>query len=228
MPSAIRPPVPNPPAAVIFDFDGVILDSARMKTDAMVDLFGARNGPFEAAVRQTVWQNGGLTRTGSIAVLERGVFGREPTPERVAELAGRYAAMVDDAVKDCPLIDGAPELLRALDGTPCHLVSGTPHRTLLDTVARKGLGGFFVTVTGAPDDGTPNDKSAVFAGLVATHAHQAERTLIVGDSLTELVGARHIGAPFAGVVPPDVPDPFPAGTAIVRDLHGLAALIGVG
>lgn len=220
--------VPCPPSAVIFDFDGVILDSAGMKTDAMVDLFDARHGPFEAAVRRTVWRNGGLTRTGSIAILERDVFGRDPMPERVAALAGRYAAMVDQAVYGCPLIDGAVELLEALRGTPCHLVSGTPHRVLLGIVRAKGLDGRFVTVTGAPDDGTPNDKSATFAGLVATHAHDPARTLVVGDSLTELVGARHIGAPFAGVVPPEVADPFPAGTPIVRDLHGLAALIGVG
>ncbi len=218
----------SPPQAVIFDFDGVILDSAGMKTDAMVDLFAARNGPFEAAVRRTVWQNGGLTRTGSIAVLERSVFGRDPTPERIAELAARFAAAVDKAVYDCPLIAGAPELLAALDGTPCHLVSGTPHRVLLGIVAAKGLDAFFATVTGAPDDGTPNDKSAVFAGIVAAGPYDPARTLVVGDSLTELVGARHIGAPFAGVVPAGVADPFPDGTVTVPDLHALAVLIGVG
>ncbi|CAO3414885.1 HAD family hydrolase [Azospirillum doebereinerae] len=221
------PAAPAPLSAVIFDFDGVILDSATMKTGVFVDLYGQAGGPFEAAIRETIWRNGGLTRTGMVAVLDRAILGREATPERIAEMAGRYARIVDEAVYDCPLIDGARELLEALRGTPCHLVSGTPHHVLLGIVAAKGLDGYFATVTGAPDDGTPNDKSAIFAGIVADNALDPARTLVVGDSMTELVGARHIGAPFAGVVAPGIDDPFPPGTATVRDLHGLAALIGV-
>lgn len=222
------PALPRPPSAVIFDFDGVILDSAGMKTDVFVAVYGQTGGPHEAALRKTIWRNGGVTRTGMVAILEREVFGREATPEIVADRAGRYAAIVDKAVYDCPLIAGARELLERLRGIPCHLVSGTPHRVLHGIVAAKGLDGFFATLTGAPDDGTPNDKSAIFAALVAANAHDPASTLVVGDSLTELVGARHIGAPFAGVVPPGVPDPFPAGTLTVHDLHGLAAEIGVG
>lgn len=205
------------PEAVIFDFDGVILDSARMKTNAYFDLYELREPDRQARMRGMVWRNGGLSRVEMIAVLERDFFGRATGGDGVMELARRYADIVDRKVKDCPLIAGAEGLLERLRGTPCHLVSGTPHATLLDTVRAKGLEGWFASVTGSP-----SVKADVFASIVAAGGHDAARTLAVGDSLTELEAARRHGIAFVGVVPADDPNPFPADVPVVRDMDELA------
>lgn len=151
------------PEAVIFDFDGVILDSARMKTNAYLDLYELRDPAMQARLRRIVWQNGGLSRIKMLPILERELFGRATDEDGIMELARRYADIVDRAVNDCPLIAGAESLLDQLSGTPCHLVSGTPQETLLGTVRAKGLKDRFVSVTGSP-----SVKAEVFAAIVAT------------------------------------------------------------
>ena len=208
------------PEAIIFDFDGVILDSARMKTNAFITLYGVTDPAMQDRLRRMVWQNGGLSRVKTLAILEQDLFGRTPTEESVADLARRYAGMVDTAVNDCPLIAGAESLLRGLNGTPCHLVSGTPHDTLMGTVRAKGLEHFFVTITGSP-----SRKAEVFAKIVATGNHDPAQTLAVGDSLTELDASRQVGTAFVGVVAEDLANPFPADVRIVKDMFGLAELI---
>lgn len=205
------------PEAVIFDFDGVILDSARMKTNAYLDLYGLRDPAMQERLRRIVWRNGGLSRVKMLPILERELFDRATGEDGIMELARRYADIVDRRVNDCPLIAGAESLLDRLSGTPCHLVSGTPQDTLLGTVRAKGLEDRFVSVTGSP-----SVKAEVFAAIVAAGGHEATRTLAVGDSLTELDAARTSGIAFIGVVPLDEPNPFPADVPTVNDLFGLA------
>ncbi|MCW2241908.1 HAD family hydrolase [Azospirillum canadense] len=205
------------PEAVIFDFDGVILDSARMKTNAYLDLYELRDPAMQERLRRIVWQNGGLSRIKMLPILERELFGRATGEDGIMELARRYADIVDRAVNDCPLIAGAESLLDRLSGTPCHLVSGTPQETLLGTVRAKGLEDRFVSVTGSP-----SVKAEVFAAIVASGGYDATRTLAVGDSLTELDAAWKSGITFIGVVPLDEPNPFPANVPTVNDLFGLA------
>lgn len=208
------------PEAVIFDFDGVILDSAPMKTNGFLGLYGVEDPEVEARLRAIVWKNGGVSRYKTIAILERELFGRTPTQEEVDTLALRYAAVVDSRVNDCPLIAGAAELLAALNGTPCHLVSGTPHETLVGTVRAKRLGEHFHSVTGSP-----NVKAEVFARILETGGHDPARTLVVGDSLTELEAARANGTAFVGVARADAPNPFPPEVTTTPDLFGLAGLM---
>ncbi|WP_448207589.1 HAD family hydrolase [Azospirillum sp. sgz302134] len=208
------------PEAVIFDFDGVIIDSARMKTNGFIRLYGIEDPAMQDRLRRTVWRNGGLSRFKMLAILERELFGRSPTEAQVNDLARRYAEIVDPAVPDCPLIAGAEELLDALSGTPCHLVSGTPHETLMGTVRAKGLERWFVSITGSP-----SVKAEVFAGIVRAGGHDPARTLAVGDSMTELDAAQKSGTAFVGVVPADLPSPFPAEVPTVNDLFGLSELI---
>ena len=145
------------------------------------------------------------------------MFGRVPGPAEIDDLARRYAEIVDPRVPDCALIAGAETVLDRLDGTPCHLVSGTPHEVLMGTVRAKGLERHFRSITGSP-----NVKAEVFARIVAAGGHDPARSLAIGDSLTELEAARKAGMGFVGVVSEGLPNPFPPDVTVVGDLHGLA------
>ncbi|NUB28570.1 HAD family hydrolase [Azospirillum brasilense] len=205
------------PEVVIFDFDGVIIDSVPTKNGGFAILYGIDDAETEERMRQTIWRNGGLSRFKMLAILEREMFGRNPGPAEIDDLARRYAEIVDPRVPDCALIAGAETVLDRLDGTPCHLVSGTPHEVLMGTVRAKGLERHFRSITGSP-----NVKAEVFARIVAAGGHDPARSLAIGDSLTELEAARKAGMAFVGVVSEGLPNPFPPDVTVVGDLHGLA------
>lgn len=210
------------PNTIIFDFDGVILDSAERKAAAFAALYEAEEPALQDRVRDLAQRISGLSRQQCIALFERTVFEREPSAERIERLARRYGEIVAGFIFDCPLVPGAVALLAALGGTPCHLVSGTPQDELLAIVATKGLRRYFATITGAP-----SNKAEVFAAILRAGGHAPASALAVGDSPVEWQAAQSAGLGFVGVVKPPLPDPFPTEVRIVADMLELGRLLGL-
>ncbi|MGQ9371097.1 HAD family hydrolase [Azospirillum sp. ST 5-10] len=204
--------------AVVFDFDGVIVDSTRLKLDAFATLYRPHGAAVVAAVTAYQRHHGGLSRFLKFKHFEEELLGRPLSGERMSELSARYNALVEDAVGAAPAVPGAEEALRALSGTlPLFVASGTPEEELRRIVERRGLAGYFTDVRGAP-----RVKEDLVGDIVAGHGLDAARTLMVGDAITDHDAAAAHGLPFLGVVPAGEEDPFPPGTPTVPDLHGLA------
>jgi phosphoglycolate phosphatase-like HAD superfamily hydrolase len=206
-------------AAVIFDFDGVLVESNTIKADAFEALY-AEHGPDVArAVRAYHERHRGLSRFDKFRHYETQLLGRpEPDAAQLAELGRRFGECVEAAVVAAPMVGGAQALLDRLRGrVPMFVVSATPQDELLRIVAGRGLGGYFRDVRG-----TPGTKAALIAEIVARYALPAARTLMIGDAPADYEGARANGTAFAGRVPPGESNPFPAGVATVGDLWPLA------
>ena len=146
-------PLPRPPAAILFDFDGVIVDSARLKTQAYAKIYADEDPAKVAQAMRHQQLNGGITRRATLAHFERSFFGRSGDADSVERLAIRYGQIVFDAVVACPFIAGAQTLLnRALGRVDMYLISGTPHEELIEIVRARGLGRFFKSMHGAPTE----------------------------------------------------------------------------
>lgn len=214
--------IPAPPDAIIFDFDGVILDSAQIKIDAYVTIYADED---PAKVRELVrhaHRHGGTTRRVKFAQYERELFGRAGDTESVERLSARYSELVFDAVMQCPFIEGAHSLLStAARRIEMHVVSGTPEDELCKIVEARGLAPFFQSVRGAP-----TTKPQAFAQILRNGGHAAARVVAVGDSMTEFWAAEELGIPFLGIVP-DGSTPFPATVQTLPSLKNAAALLGL-
>lgn len=212
-----------PPRAVVLDFDGVVLDSVGVKTDAFRRLF-APEGP-EACARVVAYHeaNGGLSRFEKFRWAYREVLRRPLTPDAEAALGERFNALVEEAVLAAPFVPGALEFLEAWSPRlPLLVASGTPEEELRRIVARRGLSGRFRGVRGSP--ARKKDILGDYAaGLGLTGADLA----MVGDAVNDLEAARAAGAAFVGVAGRDGRHAFPPGTAVLPDLRGLAAALGL-
>jgi len=123
--------LPAPPRAIIFDFDGVILDSAQLKVDAYVTIYADEDPAKVRVLVQHAHLHGGTTRRVKFVHYERALFGRAGDPETVERLSARYSQLVYDAVVKCAFIEGAQSLLSAAAGkVDMHVVSGTPEDEL--------------------------------------------------------------------------------------------------
>lgn len=210
------------PAALLLDFDGVIVDSIAIKVDAYAQVYEGESAESLAAIREHQRTHGGVTRRIKFRHFERDVFGRSVTDERIEALSAAFTRIVHEAVVACPLIPGALDLLERAHGhARLHVVSGTPQEELDDIVARRGLARYFASVHGAPAN-----KPDTFAALLAASGLDAARMLAVGDALTEYEAARDLGIPFLGVATPGEPDVFPAGVPVVATLDGVGAALG--
>lgn len=100
---------------IIFDFDGVILDSAIVKTRAFAEVYAGEDAAKIAAVVEYQEANG-VGRAEKFRTFEQAVFGRPGHDDAVADLCRRFAAVVDVQMQQVAFIAGAQALLEECHG----------------------------------------------------------------------------------------------------------------
>lgn len=181
-------------AVALFDFDGVIVDSAEIKVRGFVDCFPAEPPEVQEAIRQYTSLHGGVSRFAKFRHIYDTIL-REALPsETLDELCLRYSRLVVEQVRRAPFVPGARELITAIHrSTECHVVSGTPEIELRQLVVDRGISHMFRNVVGSP---TP--KTRLTADIVGQCPHP-EDVVFLGDSITDYDAARHAGIAFLGV-----------------------------
>jgi phosphoglycolate phosphatase-like HAD superfamily hydrolase len=209
--------MPTAPAAIIFDFDGVLVESADIKTAAFRALYAPHGARVEAAAIAHHLANGGISRRQKIRHIHRENLGTPLAAAELDRLCEVFAGLVEDAVVAAPPVAGAEALLSSLAWhKPTFVVSGTPEPELKRIVARRGLDGAFAEVHGSPPEKPP-----IILGILARYAFVPDEVLFIGDALTDYRAAAETGLSFLGRVPPGGVNPFPPGVPVIPDLTGL-------
>lgn len=221
--AAVLDALPLPPKAILFDFDGVIVESTGIKREAYATVYQGEPADKIAAVLDYQRLNGGLGRREKFTYFERRVFGRLADAASIERLAQSYRDLVYNAVLACPFVTGAIEFLELARGrVDMHVISGTPQAELVDIICIRRLVAYFRSVYGAP-----LSKHDAFARIIADNAYEAASIIAIGDATTEFDAARQLGVPFLGIVPPRDDNPFPVDVATLPSLEGLAATLAL-
>ena len=200
--------------AIIFDFDGVILDTRRIKTAAFMALYREQGKAFMRRVAQHHLSEGGVSRYRKLP-LYQGWAGLPQDEDTIERLARQFSALVFGAVIEAPYIDGAEELLDAVKWDyDLFICTGTPQTEIDRVVEARNLGPYFVEVAGSP-----RTKPLIIRDLLATYDLNPKKTLFIGDAMTDYHSAKEIGLPFVGVRNEDTT--FPEGTPLVSSLAEL-------
>lgn len=195
-----------PLKCLVFDCDGVILDSVPVKTKA----FGRLAEPYgpEARDRFVMYHtvHGGVSRFRKFEWFFREILNREITPEESAEWGRKFTGYALDEVRKCALIPGALEVLEKWhDRLPLYVCSGTPTEELRVVLKERSLDGYFKGIYGSPPG-----KSGVLGNILREeHVEIPEEALMVGDSITDEEAANNNGTLFYGVGPELKNGPFP-------------------
>lgn len=202
------------PTAVFFDFDGVIVDSVNIKTDAFRKLYEPYGDVISAQIVEHHLSHGGMTRNQKISHYHQHFLGQTLDPEETENLAAQFGNLVEEAVTKCPMIRGASECLAAFEGViPLFVVSATPVGELVRIVKRRKLINFFESVHGAP-----NTKTEILRSLLKTHMLRSDECVMVGDSMEDYNAAQKTGIQFVGVDSGQRTAIFPKGSKIISDL----------
>ncbi|OGQ25208.1 MAG: hypothetical protein A2138_06125 [Deltaproteobacteria bacterium RBG_16_71_12] len=208
--------------AVVFDFDGVIVESGDIKTEAFLELFAAYPEHLPAIKRHHL-DNLGVSRFKKFAwIYDELLHLPFDTGEKI-RLGDRFSAIVFQKVCETPFVPGAREALDALARAGVHLAiaSGTPQDELDRIVDARGLRPFFAEV-----HGSPTEKATAAASVIRRWSLAPDEVLFVGDGTTDHVAATTAGVRFLARRTPDLAEHWAAvGCACVDDLCGLERLV---
>ncbi len=206
--------------ALVFDCDGVILDSASLKRGAFADFYRDEPESLRQAIHAYLARGGGQPRDVKFHHIEAHILGRPVSEARIRELSQAFAEHIEARVADAPMLPGALEFLQRWQGRrPLFLLSATPQAELRRVIAKRQLSELFDEVLGAPPD-----KANGLRNLIDHHGFAAMRTVMIGDSYNDYRAARSNGTHFVGILADDAGhSPFPANSVTLPDLGDLEA-----
>lgn len=214
----------GPVEAVIFDFDGVVVDSVELKVEAFRDMYRDHGAEVMDAVEAYQRYHGGMSRMKKFAYFEAELLGRPADQRRIDALCAAYSKLVEEKVCICPLIDGAEDFLERFSGRlPFYVISGTPEAELNRIAERRGVSKYFRRLRGSP-----LSKEEGIEEFLADGPFRRDRVAMIGDAITDYDAAAATGIAFVGIAPPGIPHFFPEGTRIIPDLRTLASAVGHG
>ncbi|MFQ6143805.1 HAD-IA family hydrolase [Streptomyces seoulensis] len=179
----VRDDQAEPVSGVVFDLDGVLVDSfAVMRqafTTAYAEVVGGGDPPFEEYERHLGRYFPDIMRIMGLPLDMEAPFVRE---------SYRLAHLV-------PVYDGVPEMLRQLRarGVPLAVATGKSGPRARSLLEQLGLLDLFAVVIGSDEVARPKPAPDIVLKALGVLGSAPSRTLMVGDAVTDLASARSAG-----------------------------------
>lgn len=181
---------------LVFDCDGVVLDSNRLKTQAYFDVaisFGCNQQQAQALVDHHV-QLGGISRYPKFEFFLREILQQPVTAASMKFLLDGFAEKIQQGLMRCEIAGGLHVLRAQTPDTRWLIVSGGDQSELRELFSQRGLaemfnGGIF---------GSPENKIVILAREIASGNLQ-QPALFFGDSLYDHQAALSAGLDFVFV-----------------------------
>jgi phosphoglycolate phosphatase-like HAD superfamily hydrolase len=207
--------------AVVFDFDGVLVESTHVKTRTFGQLYAGYGQKMAKRIVDYHLAHAGMSRYVKFKVWQEEFLGLPYTEADGERLSLEFSRLVVDEVVAAPYVPGAEAFLAAYHRKlPLCVASGTPESELQEIVHRRRMSHFFRSVHGAPAS-----KGQILAELILESGFSPDRVLMVGDAMADWQGAQEVGTAFIGRVGHEAGVEFPRDTALISDLVQLSLLL---
>lgn len=200
---------------IIFDFDGVMVDSNMIRAAGFRDLYPDGPVAARAIFNEFIEENPGLSRYRKIRHYHEQILGQPVSDATVEADAARYSEIVLDRVAVSDEIAGAEAFLA--DHVAAYrmaLVSASDQTELRQICERRGISKYFTTILGSP-----TEKAVNIASVIADSGWRTTETVYVGDSSHDRIAARSADIDFIAFGPA-----FPEGASELYHVNDFAAL----
>jgi phosphoglycolate phosphatase-like HAD superfamily hydrolase len=184
----------KPFTTLVFDCDGVILNSNRIKTDAFRSVALRYGADVAEALVQFHVQHGGVSRYRKFEHLLANILGKVDNEKEVQTLASAYGEYVYRELLQCEIAPGLHELRKATADHAWMVVSGGDEAELRRVFAARGLDVLFERGV----HGSPATKDVILQRELST-ANLELPALFVGDSRYDHEAAQRAGLQFVFV-----------------------------
>ena len=185
---------PSPPAAVVFDCDGLLLETESCWTHAEEELFERYGRAFGADEKRALI---GTSLFDGSYILERLL----EQPGRAGELGRELLDLVERRLlEEATAMPGAVDLVLELQGrTPVAVASNTPERLVRGALACAGVAELFDVVVTADQVAEPKPSPYVYLRACELLGVSPPTSVALEDSPTGVAAARAAGMFVIGI-----------------------------
>jgi len=171
---------------IIFDFDGVIVESVDIKTKAFTRLFEKENKSITEKIINYHINNTGISRYEKFGYIYKEFLKRPLSDIEFQKLCNNFANLVIDAVVNAPYVEGAREFLEDYGSLYSFFIaSATPQGEIEEIAYKRNIDRFFKRIYGAP-----NKKTDVIREIIISENIKPSESLYIGDAISDYMAAR--------------------------------------
>ena len=171
--------------AIIFDFDGVVLESLNVKTNAFKKLYEPYGSDISKKVVEHHLENGGVSRFDKIKFYHNIFLGEDIDEKKIQKIAQKFSEMVVNEIMKVPFVDGAKQFIE--DNYKRYLMfisSATPTNELNFICKQRKIAKYFQGIFGSPDS-----KSKHISSIITNYSLNNREIVFIGDSSSDLDAA---------------------------------------
>ena len=176
---------------MFFDFDGVVLESGSIKTDAFVALYAGTG--IEEQVKAYHLAHQGVARYEKFKWISENLLNQAHTEAMGRELGEKFSSLVKAKVLEAPFVPGFREMITFIRqrNIYCVVASGTPQDELRGIVASRKLSPYFDEVYGSP-----RTKAEIALEVMQRKQFRPTDCLFFGDASTDHQAAEQTNLDF--------------------------------
>ncbi|MCK5696961.1 MAG: HAD family hydrolase [Gammaproteobacteria bacterium] len=183
---------------IIFDCDGVILDSNTMKLSAMRDTL--KHSDFPDPLINTAIiafkNNFGKSRAFHVHYFVEILLKMTGEQSQILQdnILNHYTQAVEEAYLHVPLCEGFLHFLTHLKKQTLYIASGSEQEQLIRIFKKRKLGDHFKGIFGSPESKTNNVRHII-------NAYDPKKVLFIGDAVADFEAAHHNNIDFTFYAP---------------------------
>ena len=169
--------------SIIFDFDGVILDSNKIKSNAFTKLFKDKNKNQENLdmIIRYHKDNMGISRNKKIKFYYENILKQKITNKEVDKIASDYSKLVFNKIIKTKFISGSKYFLSKNFKRYLFFVSsGTPENELINICEKRKIDKYFTGIYGSPDN-----KEKHIKRIMKKYSLKENEVIFIGDALAD-------------------------------------------
>jgi phosphoglycolate phosphatase-like HAD superfamily hydrolase len=180
---------------ILWDFDGVIFDSMKIKSEGFLELFKEYDNLALKKMEEYHYLHGGVSRFDKIRYFYSDILGKNISEDEVFLLADKFARIIEKKLfnRDNLILDSLNFIEKNYKKYNFHIVSGAEHKELNRICDAFDLCEFFISI-----DGSPTKKDILVKNVLEKYDYSQDESILIGDAITDYNAAKKNGIAFYG------------------------------
>jgi len=180
---------------ILFDFDGVILDSMPIRDYGFKKIFEYFDDALVSQLLNYHNENGGLSRYVKIKYFYNEILDKEILEEEIDGNASNFSKIMKKELvnKKYLIVDTLEFFKNNFKKYNLHIVSGSDERELKYLCKKLEIDRYFQSI-----NGSPTEKNKLVESVLLDNEYLTKETILIGDSINDYVASEVNGIDFYG------------------------------